>query len=338
MSLSETPRKFSRREIINIATRSAAAGALSSCIVYNLDEAEDTQNGTRGLRADGQPRSGSQIQTDAVAPLNEPKISKEIMVPVKSYTSDFRGSEPNRIHNIREGSNALNNWFWEFEGTRDACGELNKRGKNQILPGESFNLGSVIEKAPYVKGGAQGPGLQTIEVDGGGICQISSTLNTLALRSGLQIDVRRNHSYYNGWYFGNRMDLKEFGMDATIFIPGQDWVITNNFPYPIRFLLTECDQRLTASVYTTADFVPLYVEIDGPTMTWPNHYDEVEVKGRLAKDVVKDLKRPFIYACGTTVTQRVYVPGKWRMNMLIFEKQFESNYQTSPYPMPAQTF
>lgn len=330
MSLVEDHR-LSRRDLL----KSGIALALSSCAPYVVEE-DYTQNGTRGLRADPNPPQRSTVLIEASTPLNKPKekLSPEIMVPVHSYTSDFRGSEPYRIHNIRAGSNTLNNWFWEFDGSLNANGELNKKGKNLILPGESFSLGEIIEKADYVKGLAQGPNLLSIEVDGGGICQISSTLNALALRSGLQIDERKNHSYYNGWYLGDKMDPKELGIDATIFIPGQDWVITNTFSYPIRFLLLEKDQRLTAQIYTSADFVPFHVEIVGPTMTWPNYFDGVEVKGRSPKEVVRDLGRPFIYACGTTVTQRVYIPGKWSMSLFLFEDKFQSTYQPSPYPLP----
>lgn len=74
MSLIEAQRKFSRRDVLI----GGLSLALISCVPL---EEEDTQNGTRFLKADGQPRSADQIKRPD---LNKTKETTNQMVAVKS--------------------------------------------------------------------------------------------------------------------------------------------------------------------------------------------------------------------------------------------------------------
>jgi len=239
-------------------------------------------------------------------------------VVVKSYTSDFTRSEDYRNHNIIAGSNGLNNWFWDFDGSLDKDGNLNKVGKNVVNPGETFSINSILGKVTdYVEGKAIGPDLQPITVYGGGICQLPTTMNVASMQAGLYIEERRNHSYYNGWYFGDPNDSKEFGMDATVYIPGVDLIVRNTYEYPIRFFLKVVEgQHLRVEVIGPPELKPYYVELDGP------YFYGTE------KRVDKVGKYP--WATTTIVTQNV-----WRDNSKkekIFEpKKFYSYYRKSPY-------
>ncbi|NUU60964.1 VanW family protein [Paenibacillus agri] len=96
---------------------------------------------------------------------------------ITQFSTSLGSSGPGRTHNVDAAAKAVN-------GT--------------ILPPDAvFDYGKAIEKArqeygfreaPVIVGGRLQPGM------GGGICQVSSTLYNAALRTGLEIVERRNHS------------------------------------------------------------------------------------------------------------------------------------------------
>ncbi len=118
--------------------------------------------------------------------------------------SNFSGSPKNRRHNIQIGADKLN-------------GVL-------IRPGEEFSLlaalGEINKEAGYL------PELvikdnRTVPEYGGGLCQIGTTIFRAALRSGLPITMRRNHSYRVSYY-------EPAGTDATIYDPWPDLRFIND--------------------------------------------------------------------------------------------------------------
>lgn len=122
--------------------------------------------------------------------------------------SEFQGSIPGRIHNVVLAATRFN-------------GVL-------IKPGEtlSFNktLGDVSAATGYqsayiIKNG------RTVLGDGGGVCQVSTTLFRAALNAGLPIVERHAHAYRVHYY--EEAGYKA-GIDATVFDPTDDFKITNN--------------------------------------------------------------------------------------------------------------
>lgn len=102
-----------------------------------------------------------------------------------------------------------------------------------VAPGETFDfwhdIGPVTTAQGYTVGGAiiNGKSEPTGAL-AGGICSTSTTLFNAALRAGLQMGARTNHSYYISRY--------PVGLDATVFADGNSvttmsW--TNDTPYPI---------------------------------------------------------------------------------------------------------
>ncbi|HKC14353.1 MAG TPA: VanW family protein [Patescibacteria group bacterium] len=235
-----------------------------------------------------------------------------------SYTSDFTGSEDYRVHNIIAGANGLNNHFWYFDQ------KLNRFGKNVIKPGATFSINSILEQVDdYVTGWAIGPDLEHVAVNGGGICQIPTTMFVASLNAGLAIEERTNHAYYNGWYFGDPNDSKEFGMDATVYIPGPDLVVRNTYDYPIRFFFKLVEgEHLKVDVVGPPELKPYTSEIDGPYF-----YDPIKKKqGKLVKNAGK-----YPWAASTIVTQNVWKDKPTDIKKPWFSKPFESHYQESPY-------
>lgn len=158
------------------------------------------------------PRAITLTLTDVIsepevtlAKANEFGIEEEIGVG----KSDYSHSIPERIHNVILGATKMN-------------GVL-------IPKGEEFSfekyLGDISAatgfKPAYVISGGK-----TVLGDGGGICQVSTTMFRAAMNSGLPITERHAHAYRVGYY---ENDAKP-GLDATIYLPSVDFKFKNDTP------------------------------------------------------------------------------------------------------------
>ncbi len=124
-------------------------------------------------------------------------------------TSLYRGSIPSRVYNIALATSRLN-------------GVL-------IKPGETFSFNNAIGDISKLSGFQEAYVIQsgkTVLGDGGGVCQVSTTIFRAALNAGLPINERQAHAYRVGYY---EQDSGP-GLDATIFTPTTDLKFTNNTP------------------------------------------------------------------------------------------------------------
>ncbi len=149
--------------------------------------------------------------------------------------SEFQGSIPGRVHNITLASAKLHGIL--------------------IKPGETFSfneaLGDVsaatgFQPAYIIKDG------RTVLGDGGGVCQVSTTLFRAALNAGLSIVERRAHAYRVKYY--EQAGYKP-GLDATVFAPSVDFKFKNDTPGYI-LIQAKTDTRnmtLTFELYGTSD-------------------------------------------------------------------------------------
>lgn len=149
-------------------------------------------------------------------------------------SSRFAGSIPSRIHNIVLAAAKLNGIL--------------------LPPGEtlSFNqaLGDVSAYTGYQQAYVIKDG-KTILGDGGGVCQVSTTIFRAALAAGLPILERRAHSYRVGYY---EQDSRP-GLDATVYSPTTDLKIKNDTPGHV-LIQTSVDRKtatLVFELYGTAD-------------------------------------------------------------------------------------
>lgn len=118
--------------------------------------------------------------------------------------SNFKGSPPNRIHNIGVGAGSLNGLL--------------------INPGEEFSLITALGEIDGEHGYKEElviKGDKTTPEFGGGLCQIGTTVFRAALKTGLPIKERRNRSYRVVYY-------EPAGMDATIYDPKPDLKFLND--------------------------------------------------------------------------------------------------------------
>ncbi len=135
--------------------------------------------------------------------------------------SDFSGSLPERLHNIILATSKFNGVLIE----KDSVISFNETvGDISSLTG--------YKPAYIIKSG------KTVLGDGGGVCQVSTTLFRAALKAGLPIVERVAHAYRVSYY---ENDSKP-GFDATVFAPSTDLKIKNDTPASI-LIQTEIDQK-----------------------------------------------------------------------------------------------
>jgi vancomycin resistance protein YoaR len=249
---------------------------------------------------------------DYVLPLpvvsDAPKISTEnsnnlgIKELLATGTSRFHHSIPGRVHNVELAASKIN-------------GHL-------IAPGTEFSFNDALGDVSAATGFAPAYIIKegrTVLGDGGGVCQVSTTLFRAALATGLPISERHAHAYRVGYY----EEESPPGIDATVFAPGYDLKIKNDTG---NYILIQA--RIDTANYALAfDF---YGTKDGRTvnMTKPALYSQTPPPADLYQDdptlpvgVVKQVdwsayggKTSFDY----TVT---------RGNEVLTKQTFYSNYQ-----------
>jgi len=131
---------------------------------------------------------------------------------------------------------------------------------------------------------------KTILGDGGGVCQVSTTLFRAALNAGLEILERYPHAYRVSYYENDSLP----GFDATVFAPTTDLKIKNNTGAAI-LIQTEVDESnnlLYFRLYGKKD--DRVVEIEKP-LIWdvvppppPKYQDDPNLK----KGVIKQIDFP----------------------------------------------
>ncbi|MGN1310894.1 MAG: VanW family protein [Clostridia bacterium] len=125
-----------------------------------------------------------------------------------------------------------------------------------IMPGEIFSynktLGKRTAEAGY-KDAAGYAGGKVVQMIGGGICQISSTLYDAVVYANLDIVERHNHAFTTS-YVGA-------GKDATVVYGSLDFKFKNNRQYPITIKATAQNGIAKVSIYGIREETEYEVEI-----------------------------------------------------------------------------
>jgi len=172
--------------------------------------------------------------------LTEPAVSTQdvnslgIQELIGCGQSWFQGSISSRIHNIQLASQQINGLLVAPEETFSL---------NQALGDVSVQTG--YQKAWIIKQG------RTVLGDGGGVCQVSTTLFRAALKAGLPIIERQAHDYRVAYYEQNY----QVGVDATVFAPSPDLKFKNDTSAHILIqTIVDLNQmKATYNLYGTAD-------------------------------------------------------------------------------------
>ena len=185
----------------------------------------------------GEVKKGSTVSIDLVVKVTKPENFENNQYGIRELVSrgvsDFSGSIPGRIYNIKLAASRIN-------------GSL-------IAPGEEFsfnsNLGDISSATGYQSAYVIENG-RTVLGDGGGVCQVSTTAFRAALNAGLEITARSAHAYRVGYY--EKLGFKP-GLDAAIYQPSLDLKFKNNTPKYILISAYTNGTRLTFDFYGTSD-------------------------------------------------------------------------------------
>ena len=144
-----------------------------------------------------------------------------------SLNSNSSGN--NRNHNLKLACKAINGTI--------------------LKPGQSFNWFKVVGPASGSRGYKKATvfrGKTKRALDyGGGVCQVSSTLYQAALKKGLKILERHQHS--------QRVSYTKLGIDATVTYGVNNLRFKNNKNYSIKLVMYSKKGRTTCEIYRIAD-------------------------------------------------------------------------------------
>ncbi|MDZ4247417.1 MAG: VanW family protein, partial [Dehalococcoidia bacterium] len=146
--------------------------------------------------------------------------------------SNFAGSITNRIYNLSLASSRIN-------------GTL-------VAPGDTFSFNATVGDISAASGYKQAYVIKsgrTVLDDGGGVCQVSTTLFRAILNAGLPVVKRTAHAYRVGYYEQGFPP----GLDATVFHPSVDFQFKNDTPAHILIQAYVSGTTLYFDLYGTPD-------------------------------------------------------------------------------------
>lgn len=216
--------------------------------------------------------------------------------------SDYTNSIPQRVHNLTLATSKFNGVLIPKEkifSFNEAVGDI------------SSTTG--YQPAYIIKDG------KTVLGDGGGVCQVSTTLFRAALNAGLPIVERNAHSYRVTYYENDSQP----GFDATVYSPIVDLKIKNDTPGYI-LIETEIDKDnnvLTFRFYGKKDSRRVEISkanvYDVVPPLPPKYQDEPTLK----KGVTKQVDFP-AWGSKTIFTYKVFHGDK-----LDIDEKFYSNFR-----------
>lgn len=191
-------------------------------------------------RVANDPKNSPTIRIEVTDAITKPKITLAsantfgIEEKIGEATSNYAGSIPGRIHNVILGAS-------KFNGIIIPKGEI----FSFVRTVGDISAATGYAPAYIIKDG------KTILGDGGGICQISTTLFRAALDTGLPIIERHAHAYRVHYYENDRKP----GFDATVFSPSVDLKVKNDTDAAIliQTSVDKTNQIVTFTMYGKKD-------------------------------------------------------------------------------------
>ena len=161
---------------------------------------------------------------------------------VAQGTTSFKGSSPDRVHNIAIASKSVDN--------------------SVVPPGAVFSFNQAVGDVSAETGYKDSLiiwGDRTAIGVGGGLCQVSTTVFRAAYYGGFPLEERWNHGYVVGWY-------GQPGLDATVYTPTVDFKFRNTTDHflIIKSEIDEAKGTLTFKFYGTKP--DWQVEVTGPNI------------------------------------------------------------------------
>ena len=170
------------------------------------------------------PAAAATADAAAVSASDPNPDSTGIDCKLSEASTKFRANE-DRAQNIRNAASKINGMII-MPGQAFSC----TAAFGPRITENGYGYGNVISGDTYVKG------------LGGGICQVSSTLNLAVLRAGIIPVERHNHSHRSSYIAS--------GLDATISGSSLDYKFINPYAYPIQIMASTNGGVISISIYS----------------------------------------------------------------------------------------
>ena len=155
---------------------------------------------------------------------SKPPQVQKVEEQISTYTTSIYDKDEGRIQNITLANSKLNNTI--------------------VKKGEEFSfiqtVGTMGESEGFVKAMGFDSEGNKIEIPGGGICQLSSTLYNAVLDANLEVTERHPHS--------RRVYYVPIDRDATVFYPDLDLKFINNTEHDIKITVTNDSDNVTVTL------------------------------------------------------------------------------------------
>lgn len=180
----------------------------------------------------------------AQAILNETAPGETCTIPVTFVHPDLSGSEQYLYQDLLSTvTTSLDGVYTRSYNVGLAAASCNGA---VIFPGEIFSYLGTIGNPSVANGYKMSTGYangETVDMVGGGICQVSSCIYYCTVYANLEIVSRAAHAFTTG-YIPN-------GLDATVYYPSLDYQFRNNTDYPIKIVSYVSGNTVTVSFYGT---------------------------------------------------------------------------------------
>ncbi len=212
--------QFDKAAVTSTVKNSIIAGQSA----INIDLSKYTKGAAAAATASNAAAAGASVpsaDTTTVQDAVQSSVMDRAFVLSEASTR-FRANE-DRAKNIRNAASKINGMVI-LPGQMFSC----TTAFGPRLVSNGYGLGNVISGDTYVKG------------VGGGICQVSSTLNLAVLRAGIIPTERHNHSHRSSYIAS--------GLDATISGSSLDYKFVNPYNAPIMISAVTNGGVITISI------------------------------------------------------------------------------------------
>jgi len=214
--------------LVTIAFSAYTVFSSSSSLKNNLSTINLNKNGENQTPSDANnlDNKNTTVTEEEIDNLN---IDENIQVKrepeqIATYTTTIYDTDTNRVDNITLANTKLNGYI--------------------VKKGEEFSFNNVIGPMDETQGFKKALGFDSegnkIDIPGGGICQISSTLYNALLIAGLEVTERHPHSH--------RVYYVPQDKDATIFYGVYDLKFINNTDRDIKIETTNDNANVTITL------------------------------------------------------------------------------------------